>query len=744
MITFILTFLLSFNIIPEANLIKQKKTKKKVKQKKKRKGEENQTETQPKITKDYELESGKLISSIRIEYELIPKKFKYGIDIICWENLAKIITSDGFRYYKTLKDGNVIWVPLTIFHFIKKMSEIELTSLHGHIINFTINVTKKDNIPKFLIVYCKKKEATSENFVEYFEEDPNLVRKRSGKTEKSELRSAARKCSSEGSSSLLKFSDVTHSYMVYYTISSAKKGSLIKCKEFNALPSGNIAEQLKEKKIEKKKSKKKRKNKKKKKGKEKKKGDPHFILQGEVFFTDPRLAVYKLRDASYSLTNGFIFLTVDNLMTREQKSSLNPFIVKLKKLQYLPADILREYGYEKIFISFEIPDLVEFESLPKPIQENIDFDDCRAYFSKDVARLKFLEFIRSERVKVKINAIMSEKRIQPLLFGTNKEDTNLSHVLQPREAYNKLRTITTPPKIQVVCVANFDISSLLKDVWTFREEAPCYHPDSLLYGLQKKSSRKFVDLYTAAETNFGILDIEENTSPLFDGVLASISTTLDMEFHFVAPQFVKMHLQTNNFSFKRLFLIVYDRYLAHNILASTIEHNESFLGLNAILSSYVSLEDRIIIELKKRVASRDFSEFMELVKLNSAEVSDDVHRDVLTGFMIDNGLEIYFFIEGLRHGFILEIWNMIHKVNPYVARVFFNSENEYLNRIYDGFISTGLLKITLKKSLQSIFNEQCIYIEGSIPLPCYKVNISYAILYFRRGSSYYFHLFHTY
>lgn len=75
-----------------------------------------------------------------------------------------------------------------------------------------------------------------------------------------------------------------------------------------------------------------------------KKRDPYFVIPAEVFFTDPSLAVYGLKEANDQLLKGYVLLSVENLMTRQQKISLNPFIVKIKKLDGLPVDLLEQHG----------------------------------------------------------------------------------------------------------------------------------------------------------------------------------------------------------------------------------------------------------------------------------------------------------------------------------------------------------------------------------------------------------------
>ncbi|KAL3276911.1 hypothetical protein HHI36_012279 [Cryptolaemus montrouzieri] len=703
MITFKFTFLLSFREKKELNKSKTKFSKM-----------ENLNKEQPVTSdfdlepkKDYELKTGDFVGNFRIEYELIPKKFRYGVDIICWSNVAKISTNEAYRYYRIIKNGDDHWTVLTIYHFMHELTEEELINLRAHVVIFNITDTKKDFTSRSMCLYCVEDEVKSNKFVEYFEDDPNILES-FGRNEENEYKQASDKClSSDCISSWLKFTGKTHSFRVYETIRAIKNGISVKYKEYG-LPSASVEM---EKAPDKQKGKK----------QEEKRRDPYFIFPAEVFFTDPKLAIYRMKEENVSVSDGFVFVSVQNLMTREQKSSLNPFVVKIKKLECLPVDLLQEDGYEKVFISYDIPSLAKYDSPTKPLEENIYFNDSRVFFTKDIRKMKYLEFIRTERVKVEIKGVKrAQQPIEPSLFGTKKEHAALSKRLQPREASKILRHLIPPSTIQVIAVADYDISSLLKDVWIFRQEASCHHPDNKLYGINKRADHALVDIRTMAEVNLEQLDEERSASPLLEGILNAACTTLDMEFHFVAPQFATRHLQENKLSFRRIFCTLYSRSLTHHLLASILQHNENIIGFNAILVDCVNIkEDKVKIELKKRKVSKQQQSSNESLWERMKGMVHEVD-DVITGFMIDCGTEVHIFVEGISYGYILEIWNRIHKSNINVAKLYLNSEYDFENRLYESFLAFGIYRITLKKTLRELFEEQDIYMQGMVPPPCFK------------------------
>ncbi|XP_044757597.1 uncharacterized protein LOC123315803 [Coccinella septempunctata] len=700
MITFKITFLLSLNT--DLEYLNERNNKFSV--------ENKSAVTEDGAKKVHELKTGELITCLRIEYELLPKKFKYTVDVTCWRNVAKVSSPDGSRYYKILESDRILWIPICIHHFLKELTEDELVNLHSHIIAFNVTTTKKDVTSKLSSLYCLENEATIEKFVEYYEADPNKAENHHERVdETTEFLQISKKCAtSDNIISWIRFTGKTHCFLVYDTISSVKKGDQIKCKYFAS--SSEITSETKQN----------EKSKTNKKPEEKKK-DPYFIVPGEIFFTDPSMAIYELKEPNELLSAGFLFLSVENLMTREQKSSLNPFIVKINKLDRLPVDILEQHGYTGIFISYEIPSLVQYDSPVRPLSRTIYFNESHACLTKDLIRYKYLEFLRTQRVKVHIKGIREEEnQNKPALFGTMKQDQNFSKRLQPREAFEYLRRKEMHPKVQTLAIATYDLSSLLKDIWLYKMKASCHHPSNMLHGITGDSSITLVDILTIPEINLANLDIPKNSSPLLDGILAAELTTLDMEFFFVSPQFANRHLQSNTRTYKRFFITFYDIGQAKHLLASILQHNQEIIGLNAVVIDPVNFsDDKVKVELHKRKMSKQQKVSDESLQNRLQGMTHDID-DVITGFMIDSGTEIYIFVEGISHGYILEIWNKIHKINISVAKVLLNSETEFGDRIYKEFMSFGIYSITLKMPLKEIFKNQDIYIQGLIPIPCSK------------------------
>lgn len=81
-----------------------------------------------------------------------------------------------------------------------------------------------------------------------------------------------------------------------------------------------------------------------------KKGDhlPRVILfPAEIFFTDPNLAIYRLENSNVNILDGYLLVTVTNLLTKRQKVELNPLVIKTRKIMNLPKQILEKNGWEE-------------------------------------------------------------------------------------------------------------------------------------------------------------------------------------------------------------------------------------------------------------------------------------------------------------------------------------------------------------------------------------------------------------
>lgn len=101
-----------------------------------------------------------------IEYELLPERVPFKIDVNCWGKFAKVMTvvlqllfnlrvyckiycEDESRAIRTIQINQIAWVPVKIKYFVKRMTKSELQKLQFHVIKFTI-WSRQDNLEQQL------------------------------------------------------------------------------------------------------------------------------------------------------------------------------------------------------------------------------------------------------------------------------------------------------------------------------------------------------------------------------------------------------------------------------------------------------------------------------------------------------------------------------------------------------------------------------------------------------------------
>lgn len=70
-----------------------------------------------------------------------------------------------------------------------------------------------------------------------------------------------------------------------------------------------------------------------------------ITVSGEIFFTEPNLTVHRISKRDRDILDGYALLSIKNLMTRSQKSEMNPLVINIKKVTNLPVEKLSQNGY---------------------------------------------------------------------------------------------------------------------------------------------------------------------------------------------------------------------------------------------------------------------------------------------------------------------------------------------------------------------------------------------------------------
>ncbi|XP_044262940.1 uncharacterized protein LOC123010264 isoform X2 [Tribolium madens] len=697
MITLRISFLLAIDLEePVKKLLKKPKFKKKSKSTKaksksgKSKSKSAKSKKKPKSEGNgcYKvIEVQKPISYVHIEYELFPKKFKYGADVICWGPVAKIFTKNGVKAFKTVTRDNTVWVPVFLEHYLNPLPTEEIRKLLNQVISVNIKTGKnsvgaKAKADKKKIFYLHKDDFHNDFFAELYSDKPKCddkeeIRKKA--IERILLKLLNFPVNNEIVSWAYNMDDV-HAYKICQIIIRRSIGQEIRCKDFNEEDN--------------KKGAKKDKKTKKKKGKKPGGGNYKVDLKipSHILLSDPLLSTFQVRETGNRLRDIFILISSENILTSFQKQQLCPLIVKIRKINNFPFEILIRHGFSQIYLNCEIPDVCEFKTSMKPVGDTIHFDESRFVITSDLPEIKILEMLQTRRAILKILGVRSIPT-KNLLQAKEKKKKN-----KKKEKQNPVKSGDDVS----LAVATFDLSALIKSFHLFKEKGQCYNMRSVTTEKPLKLDCYFINRrFTINELNLSDFEKNPPNSLLADQNLFWRGTTVKFEAHFLTPPHPLFHIKDTSHSYRRILLIIFNQGVAKSLFDNLLRHNYGILGPGPILvPNFLSHQKRL---------------------LSSADKLNSENEQVLSGFCIDDSNSFIFYIEGPSNGYFLEVVHQISGLNYSTAKVFYNSEYLFEKRLFQTFFKNcGFLLINLKLPLVEIFRQEKTYIEGNVPVHCFK------------------------
>ncbi|XP_049823162.1 uncharacterized protein LOC126265498 [Aethina tumida] len=584
----------------------------------------NTAET-PVQTPEHVIQVNKPFGMMHVEYELVPKLIYFKFDVLCWKRVAKIFCTTGTEITKTIVNESKVWVVFTTTHELEVLTIDQLRELQAHVINFKIVETKNSLGPyakndlklKSQKFYLKSEDVNNEWFAPAFLSDPNeeMFEPEYG-TQHTDMGNWCK----------------IHKDIII----KSNTGEKIKTKPFvPAITKGkpNIP----------------------------KKSD--LLVCGELLFTDPNYSICKYQGKKNTIIDFFVIFLVENLMTVEQKLTLNPLVIKLKKLSNFPAEELIRQGFVSLTASYEIPNLVQCVTAPKPITEKIYFQESHIFFTGRIPNQILREYLFNRLLAVHIKGVRVIPKKPGVIFGDLKEDPTI---------YKIKKGLPKLPEEEAVelAIANFDVSSILKNVWIYKEKVQCHAPSATLY-YPPKVKFEYTIRKNIQEIN---LIKRELPSYIKESSLLSMGTVIKLE---AFAMFLSDSTTIYKFdaTFKRLFLIIGSRSTAHKFFNVVFRHNHGVF--------------------KKR------------------------GQDVITGFMIVNFTDCCMFLEGLACGYVLEIWYMIQKSPETDLKCFIDTSLVFHCRLYPNLVSdTGVYVLALGQTLPHILRKHEIYLKGNVPAPC--------------------------
>lgn len=199
------------------------------------------------------------------------------------------------------------------------------------------------------------------------------------------------------------------------------------------------------------------------------------------------------------------------------------------------------------------------------------------------------------------------------------------------------------------------------------------------------------------EVNFNNMDRVVSDSPLSGPVMLFNGTTVKFEARFLIPVFPLYYVKDVGGTYKRLLVILSKKEIAKLFLGAIMLYNHRILGGAPLLIPNF------------------------LMKKRTGLIAFDRCNDLISGFSIDDGTSVITYVEGPSNGYILHLVHQITSMNYSTARIFYNSDYIFKERLYANFHkNSGMYVMTLKLPLVDIFAEQKLYVEGNAPLHCFK------------------------
>ncbi|XP_071055405.1 uncharacterized protein [Onthophagus taurus] len=756
LVTFRVGFLLGFSAsVPEQHQKGKEKTKKDKKDKKKKdkkkkdkkkkdkkKGKDKSSKTTSEVQikeeppkPEYVLDVGPPIGFAHIEYTLIPDRPKQQVDVVCWRGVAKVFFEEGDIIYRIKLTEDKAWVPVFIEHCMNTFEDDELIKLHQHVIEFKIysnksKVAQKAKSEKTKVFYLKLSDVHSDDLVPVFTEDPNLVEEKKESPSaildgfiKDLIVSCIYKPGIKNQKeviSKLSRSDITFKHWMDRMILEGTEDFFFKEYISNSPPPMTedeiitienppikeikIPKKSKKKEDKKKDKKKEKKKKKDKKSEKKSKKSPKMSnemsvkVSGEIFFTDPNLAMFDVRNPNLTITNGYVLLAVEKLMTRQQKYDLNPFVVKIDKIDDLDVETLRKLNFDSIFVRYNIPFLMRGETIPRDIKKLVRFSESHAHFIKDLPSMKLVEFIQTQRFFVEICGKRNDLTpdVKSDLFGSKRNDDRISKRLSPTEAFFKLQKNNNETVIndtEVIAVVGYDLSPLLIPSWGVSANQACHNPDNIQYKKVKLSPIEVDETFiTANNINIKTMFTEHSKNSILEYDLIEFGTTLKVEFAFAAPINLIAHsVGAKAENLNRMFLVVKKLEMAERLIDFLLNHNEQLGG--------------------------------DKISPNRTRSNHEIDLDsesYMTGFIIDNGTTFAFYIEGSIKDYMMPLWEKMMRSSPEDVKIYYNDRMIFTKRLYKYFVKMGgFCIITMQRPLKDILSMEKVYLEGYIPSPCW-------------------------
>ncbi|XP_044742543.1 uncharacterized protein LOC123305012 [Chrysoperla carnea] len=121
-----------------------------------------------------------------------------------------------------------------------------------------------------------------------------------------------------------------------------------------------------------------------------------FSFPGEMIFTDRKELFFDMN--TNKNMRGFILITVNNLLTPEQCNQLNPFLISISTIENVPVSILREEGFDRVYVQYETSLFGTVQTNTYPLKKVINIQESRSFLTHLKDKLKLINFAQSGHI----------------------------------------------------------------------------------------------------------------------------------------------------------------------------------------------------------------------------------------------------------------------------------------------------------------------------------------------------------
>nr|XP_020836891.1 uncharacterized protein KIAA1257 homolog isoform X2 [Phascolarctos cinereus] len=418
-----------------------------------------------------------------------------------------------------------------------------------------------------------------------------------------------------------------------------------------------------------------------------------------------------IKENNSKILDCYLNLTVDApLMTEEQKQDLNPLIIKIKSVAYLPTDPVRLDQLQKmcvpVYCKYKFHDTPVHQTPGQPYGTHIYFDDVNVILLGALDPQNLREYLEGPPMEVEIHDRDRKEEAcatESSLFGDDLADANLSNISHVTYdvTENPLEVIKKkwdPYGIAKVSFADLLLGQKLMDLSVPIQRCK---PDSSYFQKDRKGRRKSFGGHEPMNTL--------QSTPMPMGNYFECSSLLRLRIELCVP--LKLGGGVGKAANERFGRIIYifdssKTDFLRALLKSIAEINASALHLE----SY---------------PPQDIQEVLSAFKVK-LKVETNLDQDVITGFHLLDGQIHLFVLEGLAEQGLKRLWERYPNRAPGSEegkfQVFYNSELTFHKRLYMD-LDAMLYQVHLCKPLSALVKQSMIFVRGLIPQPSFQALI---------------------